>query len=93
MRQSNLCGDCKYIDITCSKTGSDKRNMRFNGTEFLATPLHMSSSQKHILPVPVPSIMHTWSTMNRFIWSWDVQVRLTLSYAANDSKSKIVIKL
>lgn len=45
--------------------------------------LHISSSQKHIRPVPVPSIMHTWSTMNKFICSWDVQVLRTLSYAEN----------
>lgn len=47
------------------------------------TRLHISSSQKHMWPVPVLSIMHTWSTMNKFICSCEVQVRLTLSYAAN----------
>lgn len=44
------------------------------------TRLHISSSQKHMWPVPVLSIMHTWSTMNKFICSCEVQVRLTLSY-------------
>lgn len=50
------------------------------------TRLHISSSQKHMWPVPVLSIMHTWSTMNKFICSCEVQVRLTLSYAANRRK-------
>lgn len=58
------------------------------------TRLHISSSQKHIRPVPVPSIMHTWSTMNKFICSWDVQVLRTLSYAAifniYESKNEIL---
>lgn len=43
--------------------------------------LHISSSQKHMWPVPELSIMHTWSTMKRFIWSWEVHVRRTTSYA------------
>lgn len=43
--------------------------------------LQLSSSQKHMCPVPVPSIMHTWSTMNRLICSCDVHVLLMLSYA------------
>lgn len=38
-------------------------------------------------PVPVLSIMHTWSTMNRFICSWDVHVRRTTSYAGNETLS------
>lgn len=42
--------------------------------------LQLSSSQKHMCPVPVPSIMHTWSTMNRLICSCDVHVLLMLSY-------------
>lgn len=50
------------------------------------TRLHISSSQKHMWPVPVLSIMHTWSTMNKFICSCEVQVRLTLSYATNRRK-------
>lgn len=50
------------------------------------TRLHISSSQKHMRPVPVLSIMHTWSTMNKFICSCEVQVRLTLSYATNRRK-------
>lgn len=51
------------------------------------TWLHISSSQKHMWPVPVLSIMHTWSTMNKFICSCEVQVRLTLSYATNRRKN------
>lgn len=41
--------------------------------------LHLSDSQKHMCPLPVPSYMHTWSTMNREISSLDVHVRRTLS--------------
>ena len=38
--------------------------------------LHMSSSQKQSWPFRLDWLMHTWSTMNRFIRSSDVQVRL-----------------
>lgn len=41
--------------------------------------LHISSSQKHICPLPELSIMHTWSTINKFICSCDVHIRLTTS--------------
>lgn len=51
--------------------------------------LHMSSSQKHMWPVPVLSIMQTWSTMNRFIWSWEVHVRRTTSYAGMNERVKL----
>lgn len=48
--------------------------------------LQLSSSQKHMCPVPVPSIMHTWSTMNRLICNLEVHVRLMLSYAVGTTR-------
>lgn len=56
--------------------------------------LQLSSSQKHMCPVPVPSIMHTWSTMNRLICSCDVHVLLMLSYAVcqtQDINNNVII--
>ena len=64
----------------------DTRSTRRNGNsdkllrEDIAA-LHLSSSQKHMWPVPLLSIMQTWSTMNKLICSCDVQVRRTLSYS------------
>jgi hypothetical protein len=52
-------------------------------------PLHMSSSQKHMWPVPVLSIIQTWSTINRFICSCEVHVRRTTSYAGMKEIQKI----
>lgn len=43
--------------------------------------LHISSSQKHIWPFPELSIMHTWSTINKFICNCDVHILRTTSYA------------
>lgn len=54
-----------------------------------AAALHMSSSQKHMWPVPVLSIMQTWSTMNRLIWSWEVHVRRTTSYAGTGRNGEL----
>lgn len=50
--------------------------------------LHMSSSQKHMWPAPLLSIMHTWSTMNRLICSCEVHVLRTTSYAENENEQK-----
>ncbi len=41
--------------------------------------LHSFSSQKHILPFPPPSDMHTWSTMNRLMSMSSVQERRIFS--------------
>ena len=43
--------------------------------------LHSLSSQKHILPRPPPSDMHTWSTMNMLMSRFWVQLRLTFQSA------------
>lgn len=64
---------------------STRRNGEWNNRERLLREdiavLHISSSQKHMWPVPLLSIMQTWSTMNKLICSCDVQVRRTLSYS------------
>ena len=39
--------------------------------------LHLFSSQKHMMPELPPSVMQTWSTMNRLMSISSVQVRLT----------------
>lgn len=49
------------------------------GRELGVAGLHMSPSQKHIWPVPLPSIIQTWSTMKRLICNCDVQVLRTVS--------------
>ena len=43
----------------------------------VAAVLHLFSSQKHMIPSFPPSVMQTWSTMNRLISISSVQVRLT----------------
>lgn len=65
----------RMVDRISRSTGFER--------EVGGTRLHISSSQKHMWPVPVLSIMHTWSTMNKFICSCAVQVLLTFSYAAS----------
>lgn len=66
-------------------TSSTRRNGEWSNREGLLrediAALHISSSQKHMWPVPLLSIMQTWSTMNKLICSCDVQVRRTLSYS------------
>ena len=42
-------------------------------------PLQSSSSQKHMWPLPPPSVIQTWPTINRFISRLSVQVRRTVS--------------
>jgi len=50
--------------------------------------LQLSSSQKHILPFPPPSVMQTWSTMKRLISMSSVHERLTFLSAANEGEEK-----
>ena len=47
----------------------------------LLVELQASDSQKHMWPWPSDSSMQTWSTMNKLIWIFEVQVRRTLSKA------------
>lgn len=72
-----------YLMHKNKTTGRRRAVIWLNGTKFCAL-LHMSSSQKHMCPVPLLSIMHTWSTINKFICSWDVHVLRTTSYAINE---------
>ena len=48
--------------------------------------LQSSSSQKHMCPLPPPSVMHTWPTMNRLMSTLSVQVRRTFSIAERKKK-------
>ena len=48
-------------------------------SSIVRAPLQSSSSQKHMCPLPPPSVMHTWSTMNRLMSRASVHVRLVLS--------------
>ena len=41
--------------------------------------LQSSSSQKHMCPLPPPSVMQTWSTMNKLMSRLSVHVLLVLS--------------
>ena len=50
--------------------------------------LHSFSSQKHIFPLPPPSDMQTWSTMNMLMSTSSVQERTTFQSAVNDCKCK-----
>lgn len=70
---------CVYLWKSEAK-GASRNNTEGRAPQW--AELHMSSSQKHMWPVPELSSMHTWSTMNRFICSCDVHVRRTLSYSA-----------
>ena len=53
------------------------------------TPLHLSSSQKHMCPPLPPSVMQTWSTMKRLISKASVQVLRILS-SSEDNIERIV---
>lgn len=74
---------CDCSKYTANATATDRIAHDRSSPEAL---LQLSSSQKHMCPVPVPSIMHTWSTMNRLICNWDVHVLLMLSYAVRIEK-------
>ena len=49
--------------------------------------LHSLSSQKHIFPLPPPSDIQTWSTMNMLMSRFSVQLRRTFQSAKRNDEN------
>lgn len=83
MGKPQLAEENRTTGIKVANMANSVKHVAFRGRN--AASLHMSSSQKHMCPVPELSIMHTWSTINKFICNCDVHVRRTTSYAGNNN--------
>ena len=55
--------------------------------------LHSLSSQKHIFPLPPPSDIQTWSTMNMLMSRFSVQLRRTFQSAKRNDENMWFLRI